>query len=311
METPVVMGWEEYLLAVSVDRIAWEKRWETGEGPPEQPEILIEAGNSSQQINISYIITGRENSNYFYGRKMGFTRFHYHTVDFIQSHNSTSFPIRKPHIAKLVKNLMDADGKDLGPQLPAYVQGPNPHVVQNTLPRGPGALGEFGSNVWSTRPELESKFADLLTSQRSWGIIQILLIGFLQKYSPAILRENGGPFHVSRGWIRRWVSSRLGWLFRASSIAASKLPDNYEVHGYQMVLRLSYLVVIHKIPEDLLVNMDQTGLHLVHVSGERTYARKGAREISVSGKDDRRQITVAVSSTAAGELLPLRGKFWF
>ncbi|KAL3702357.1 hypothetical protein R1sor_020379 [Riccia sorocarpa] len=57
--------------------------------------------------------------------------------------------------------------------------------------------------------------------------------------------------------------------------------------------------------------MDQTGLHLVPVFGERTYARKDAREIAVFGKDDRRQITVAVSSTAAGELLSLQLNFGF
>lgn len=40
--------------------------------------------------------------------------------------------------------------------------------------------------------------------------------------------------------------------------------------------------------------------------GQRTLAKKGAKNICVQGNTDKRQITVVLSSTARGDLLPLQ-----
>ncbi len=59
------------------------------------------------------------------------------------------------------------------------------------------------------------------------------------------------------------------------------------------------------IPPELVCNSDQTTVHL-RPSTKQTYEVKGVKEVKCLGKDDKRQITAVVSSTASGELMPLQ-----
>jgi hypothetical protein len=68
-------------------------------------------------------------------------------------------------------------------------------------------------------------------------------------------------------------------------------------------------VKAHSIPPELVVNTDQTGIHLVPTGGAHTWVLKGSKNVLVHGNEDKRQITVSVSSTAAGGLLPFQVVF--
>ena len=57
------------------------------------------------------------------------------------------------------------------------------------------------------------------------------------------------------------------------------------------------------IPPQLIINWDQTGSKLVSVS-EWTMAEEGTNQVPVVCKDDKRKITVLLSISAAGCLLP-------
>jgi hypothetical protein len=76
-----------------------------------------------------------------------------------------------------------------------------------------------------------------------------------------------------------------------------------------MSQRVAYLVKAHSIPPELVVNTDQTGIHLVPTGGAHTWVLKGSKNVLVHGNEDKRQITVSVSSTAAGGLLPFQVVF--
>jgi hypothetical protein len=56
----------------------------------------------------------------------------------------------------------------------------------------------------------------------------------------------------------------------------------------------------------MVVNTDQTGIHLVPTGGAHTWDEKGTKHVKVHGMEDKRQITVAVSSSAVGTLLPFQ-----
>jgi hypothetical protein len=56
----------------------------------------------------------------------------------------------------------------------------------------------------------------------------------------------------------------------------------------------------------MMVNSDQTGIHIVPSCGARTWAEKGSKHVLVHRMEDKRQITCTVSSTVAGELLPFQ-----
>jgi hypothetical protein len=53
-----------------------------------------------------------------------------------------------------------------------------------------------------------------------------------------------------------------------------------------------------------MVNNDQIGIHLVPTIGERTWESKGSKHIQVLGVEDKRQVTLVVSFTTNGNLLP-------
>jgi hypothetical protein len=63
---------------------------------------------------------------------------------------------------------------------------------------------------------------------------------------------------------------------------------------------------VHNIPPQLVVNTDQTGIHLVPTGGARTWETKGSNHVNVHRVEDKRQITVGVSSAATGFILPFQ-----
>jgi hypothetical protein len=65
---------------------------------------------------------------------------------------------------------------------------------------------------------------------------------------------------------------------------------------------------MHSVPDCLVVNSDQTGVHLKPFS-ERTYEVKGAKQVLNLGKEDKCQFTVLWSATTDGVLLPLQVVF--
>ena len=53
----------------------------------------------------------------------------------------------------------------------------------------------------------------------------------------------------------------------------------------------------------VIINWDQTGLKYVPVSNW-TFADKGSKQVEIAGLDDKRQLTVLLSCTMKGKLLP-------
>jgi hypothetical protein len=69
--------------------------------------------------------------------------------------------------------------------------------------------------------------------------------------------------------------------------AARKLLEDWVVQGEEMAFRVAALCSMHSVPDCLVVNSDQTGVHLKPFS-ERTYEVKGAKQVLNLGKEDKR-----------------------
>jgi hypothetical protein len=67
--------------------------------------------------------------------------------------------------------------------------------------------------------------------------------------------------------------------------------------------RIALVVEKYKIIKSLVINFDQTGVHIIPVSN-RTFAQKGSRQVALRFKGDKRQITALLAGTAAGDFLP-------
>jgi hypothetical protein len=70
----------------------------------------------------------------------------------------------------------------------------------------------------------------------------------------------------------------------------------------RLTLAACCLLQIHP---SLVINVDQTGLHLLP-SANFTYEKKGAAAVAVLGAEDKRQITACLASSMHGDLLPLQ-----
>jgi hypothetical protein len=71
-----------------------------------------------------------------------------------------------------------------------------------------------------------------------------------------------------------------------------------------MAYIITYLVKLYSIPSCLVVNTNQTGIHLVPTSREKTWENKRSKHIQVLGVEDKKEVILVVSSTTNGNMLP-------
>jgi hypothetical protein len=70
------------------------------------------------------------------------------------------------------------------------------------------------------------------------------------------------------------MKAKLGWSFRPTTTTTTKLPPNWEDQGTKMVHKVTYLVKAYNVPALIVINMDQTRIHLVPTCGEKYGERK-------------------------------------
>lgn len=68
---------------------------------------------------------------------------------------------------------------------------------------------------------------------------------------------------------------------------------------------MGYLIFTHAIPRSLVINMDQTGIH-VQPSASYSRAEKSTKHVAVIGTDSKRQLTLVPSVAASGHALPFQ-----
>jgi hypothetical protein len=84
----------------------------------------------------------------------------------------------------------------------------------------------------------------------------------------------------------------------------NKMLTDWHEKGCNMVYKITYLMKLYSILRCLMVNIDQTGIHFVPTTGERTWENKGSKHIQVLRVKDKRQVTLMLSFTTNGNLLP-------
>jgi hypothetical protein len=69
------------------------------------------------------------------------------------------------------------------------------------------------------------------------------------------------------------------WSFRIVTFIASKFPIDWNMQGQNMGYKVVYLVKAYNIPLTLVINNDQTKIHLVPTIGKKTWENKGTKHI--------------------------------
>ena len=194
-----------------------------------------------------------------------------------------------------VRSWHDTDGQ----LLPRFRQ-----VVdeQREARRGPGK-----SRALYGHPEVEDEVKRILHAMREKGavvnllVIRMVMRAVIEKVRPELLAE----LRLSKGFLSEWAREELGWTWRVRTTTASKLPLDWRQQGIEAAKRVAFNMQVHKVHPSLIINMDQTGVHLAPVDS-RTYEAFGSKEVKVIGTDDKRQITACVASSLDGDLLPLQ-----
>ena len=108
------------------------------------------------------------------------------------------------------------------------------------------------------------KAREKIRQSRYARILQILILSIIKKKVVQLLLEDGKTiFWISIEWIIRFIKSELNWTIWKATTATSKLPTDWEQYGLNMVQCVAYLVKSYNIPHELMVNTDQTGIHLI------------------------------------------------
>ncbi len=139
----------------------------------------------------------------------------------------------------------------------------------------------------------------------------MIVVGAPKLFDRVVGKDKDGQpvkFSVSKTFTKAFAQRHLGWTWQRMTKAARKLPEDWVVQGEEMAFRVAALCSMHLVPDCLVVNSDQTGVHLKPFS-ERTYEIKGAKQVLNLGKEDKRQFTVLGSTVADGVLLPLQVVF--
>ena len=121
-----------------------------------------------------------------------------------------------------------------------------------------------------------------------------------------MLVKHGGHVRLTKNWAVS-LMQRMNFVSRCGSTKAKiNLSDKEFTCMKQKYLRqIVKLAHEKKIPLQLAINWDQTGLNIVPASSW-TMEEEGSKTIPIVGLGDKRQVTVTVVVAMAGEMLPMQ-----
>jgi hypothetical protein len=106
-------------------------------------------------------------------------------------------------------------------------------------------------------------------------------------------------------YVSMFLASKLAWSVRKGTREARHIPDNAQEVCEEATMRYVNIIAEHKIPADLVINMDQQGITIL-IGNDHTYDQKGTKQVDIAARDERRAYTLCVASTAEGTMLPFQ-----
>jgi ATP-dependent helicase YprA (DUF1998 family) len=85
---------------------------------------------------------------------------------------------------------------------------------------------------------------------------------------------------LNRG-VSKSIFRRMDFTKRKGTKTAKKLPENFADIKTKYLLEISQCICMHGIPEDLVINMDETGVSYTFTGGY-TMEKTGSKQVSPS-----------------------------
>ena len=129
--------------------------------------------------------------------------------------------------------------------------------------------------------------------------------GDLQAKCPEEMGKHGGKITLSVKWARGILKSLDSSKRRGTTARREMNPALYDELALSWKKEIADLILRHKVPEELVLNLDQTPLGLTSAS-KATFAPHGAKNVPVSNIDDKRMITGNFCVSMKGDFLPIQ-----
>ena len=163
-------------------------------------------------------------------------------------------------------------------------------------------------------PDIVKAVKDCLITIRSNGAQMTIvnargiMVAMILKSAPEILEKtfhDGSTFRASESFMRKWLHDVLHWSPRKGTQAAQKRPNDWEEQCERSFLRKAWVIKDEDIPEELLVNSDQT--QVLFAPGDKiSWAETGSKQVPVLGCEEKRAFTVLISVASNGTVLPMQ-----
>ncbi|KAJ7178437.1 hypothetical protein C8R43DRAFT_942122 [Mycena crocata] len=127
-----------------------------------------------------------------------------------------------------------------------------------------------------------------------------IMLALIKEHNPNIL----DGFQCSEKFVRSFLESVLDWTSRKATRAAKHIPDNAGELCERTFFRLAHAIQSENIPAKLFINYDQTGNYLLP-NHSQTFEQRGAKQVSVVAKDEKRAYTVGMATNSFGNIMPI------
>jgi len=122
------------------------------------------------------------------------------------------------------------------------------------------------------------------------------------KFARHKLERYGGHINITKSFVKSLLR-RMGFVKRKGTNGVKHLPTDFAEICKAFEEKINKVTVEHNVPDSMIINWDQTGCQLVP-GGDWTMEKQGTQQISISGLDDKRQITLLLAVSKSGTLLP-------
>lgn len=101
----------------------------------------------------------------------------------------------------------------------------------------------------------------------------------------------------------KYFLHRQGWSKRKGTTSKGKEPVDFPALKEGMLSKLENAAIQHNVPPCLIINWDQTAIHLVQC-GQWIMNQSGENNINITGLDDKREIASLLAGSAQGDFSP-------
>jgi hypothetical protein len=126
--------------------------------------------------------------------------------------------------------------------------------------------------------------------------------GMVLKQDRDMLAENGGHINLTKHWAYSLLK-RMRYVKRRGTTKPRCIPEKFEEIKTQFLQDIYTTFLMEEIPNELIVNWDQTAISILPGSSW-TMTQSGTKRVEIAGLGDKRQITAVLGGTLTGDFLP-------